>query len=240
MGCPSRWYMVTILRRLQAALNRCGGVNPYSVLPCPVGKATKVAIGILLTKDKGNGKPWALKYMHLKSGMGDIMTSTVLAILQKRVQTLAINVLHTEANIRHTQVLLQQQQELLGQAERSGNLEAVRAALKNAKRVVILEKTFAVGIGGILATDVRTAMDGMEISDYTVVAGLGGRSITKKSLCAYFEKAVQDDVPALSFLDLEWDIVNKQLERERLKRRSGPTAENILRDVGSGHLVQQS
>ena len=119
-------------------------------------------------------------------------------------------------------------------------LEAVRAALKNAKRVVILEKTFAVGIGGILATDVRTAMDGMEISDYTVVAGLGGRSITKKSLCAYFEKAVQDDVPALSFLDLEWDIVNKQLERERLKRRSGPTAENILRDVGSGHLVQQS
>ena len=67
--------------------------------------------------------------MHLKSGMGDIMTSTVLAILQNRVQTLAINVLHTEANIRHTQVLLQQQQELLGQAERSGHLEAVRAAL---------------------------------------------------------------------------------------------------------------
>ena len=129
MGCPSRWYMVTILRRLQAALNRCGGVNPYSVLLCPVGKATTVAIGILLTKDKGNGKPWALKYTHLKSGMGDIMTSTVLAILQKRVQTLAINVLHTEANIRHTQVLLQQQQELLGQAERSGHLEAVRAAL---------------------------------------------------------------------------------------------------------------
>lgn len=118
-------------------------------------------------------------------------------------------------------------------------LEAVRAALKGAKRVVIVEKTFAVGIGGILATDVRTAMDGISILDYTVVAGLGGRPITKKSLHELFAKAVRDDLPALTFLDLDWNIVNKQLERERLKRRSGPVAENILRDVGS-HVAQHS
>lgn len=112
-------------------------------------------------------------------------------------------------------------------------LEAVRAALKGAKRVVIVEKTFAVGIGGILATDVRTAMDGISILDYTVVAGLGGRPITRKSLHELFEKAGRDDLPALTFLDLDWKIVNKQLERERQKRRSGPAAENILRDVSS-------
>ncbi len=100
-------------------------------------------------------------------------------------------------------------------------LDAVRAALKGAKRVVIVEKTFAVGIGGILATDVRTAMDGISILDYTVVAGLGGRPITRKSLHALFEKAGRDDLPALTFLDLDWKIVNKQLERERQKRRSG-------------------
>ncbi len=111
-------------------------------------------------------------------------------------------------------------------------LQAVRAALKNAKRVVVLEKTFAVGIGGILATDVRTAMDGVRINDYTIVAGLGGRPITRKSLHEVFEKATRDDLPALTFLDLDWNIVNKQLERERVKRRSGPVAENILRDVG--------
>ncbi len=112
-------------------------------------------------------------------------------------------------------------------------LDAVRAALRGAKRVVIVEKTFAVGIGGILATDVRTAMDGISILDYTVVAGLGGRPITRKSLHALFEKAGRDDLPALTFLDLDWKIVNKQLERERQKRRSGPAAENILRDVSS-------
>lgn len=118
-------------------------------------------------------------------------------------------------------------------------LDAVRAALKGAKRVVVVEKTFAVGIGGILATDIRTAMDGVKILDYTVVAGLGGRPITKKSLHELFEKALRDDLPALTFLDLDWDIVNKQLERERKKRRSGPAAENILRDVGS-HVAQHS
>jgi len=119
-------------------------------------------------------------------------------------------------------------------------LAQVRAALKGAKRVVVVEKTFAVGIGGILATDIRTAMDGISILDYTVVAGLGGRPITKKSLHALFDKAVRDDLPALTFLDLDWNIVNKQLERERQKRRSGPVAENILRDVGSSHVAQHS
>ena len=119
-------------------------------------------------------------------------------------------------------------------------LEAVRQALSGAKRVVVLEKTFAVGIGGILATDIRTAMDGVEIADYTVVAGLGGRPITKKSLHEVFAKALTDELPPLTFLDLDWKVVNKQLERERQTRRSGPAAENILRDVGGSHVAQHS
>lgn len=119
-------------------------------------------------------------------------------------------------------------------------LEAVRKALSGVKRVVVLEKTFAVGIGGILATDIRTAMDGVEILDYTVVAGLGGRPITKKSLHEVFAKALADELPPLTFLDLDWNVVNKQLERERQRRRSGPAAENILRDVGCSHVAQHS
>ena len=119
-------------------------------------------------------------------------------------------------------------------------LEAVRQALAGAKRVVVLEKTFAVGIGGILATDIRTAMDGTGVADYTVVAGLGGRPITKKSLHDVFAKALKDELPPLTFLDLDWNVVNKQLERERQRRRSGPAAENILRDVGSSHVAQHS
>ncbi len=112
-------------------------------------------------------------------------------------------------------------------------IDAVRAALKDAKRIVVLEKTFAVGIGGILATDVRTALSGITHHSYTVVAGLGGRPITRKSLHAMLEKAGRDELEALTFLDLDWNVVNRELERERSKRRSGPAAENILRDVNS-------
>ena len=112
-------------------------------------------------------------------------------------------------------------------------LEAVRAALKDAKRIVVLEKTFAVGIGGILVADVRMALRGLEFKAYAVIAGLGGRPITKKSLHELFDKAGRDELEPLTFLDLDWKVVNKELERERQKRRSGPIAENILRDVNS-------
>ena len=71
------------------------------------------------------------------------------------------------------------------------------------------------------------------IANYTVVAGLGGRQILKSSLHAMFDRAVADELEALTFLDLDHDLVARELARERLERRSGPTAENILRDVGA-------
>jgi len=112
-------------------------------------------------------------------------------------------------------------------------LAQVRAALQDAKRVVVLEKSLAVGIGGILATDVRMAMSHLHVPGYTVVAGLGGRAITRKSLHRLFREAEQDVLQSLTFLDLDWDVVDKQLARERAVRRSGPAAENILRDIGT-------
>jgi pyruvate ferredoxin oxidoreductase alpha subunit len=45
-------------------------------------------------------------------------------------------------------------------------------------------------------------------------------------------EAVADLLQPLTFMDLDWRIVNRQLDREALMRRSGPIAENILRDVG--------
>jgi len=111
-------------------------------------------------------------------------------------------------------------------------LAEVQAALHHATRVVVLEKSLAVGIGGILATNVRMALSALPIDVYTVVAGLGGRAITKKSLHALFGRAEKNDIDSLSFLDLDRNAVDKQLERERKTRRSGPIAENLLRDAG--------
>ena len=112
-------------------------------------------------------------------------------------------------------------------------LAQVRAAIQNAKRVVVLEKSLAVGIGGILSTDVRMALSGLHIHGYTVIAGLGGRAITRKSLHKLFREAQQDALKHVTFLDLDWNVVNKQMARESAGRRSGPAAENMLRDIGS-------
>ena len=110
----------------------------------------------------------------------------------------------------------------------------VRDVLKGAKRVVVLEKSMAVGIGGILASDIRLALSELPVVDYAVIAGLGGRPITCKSLRTLFDSAMRDALEPLTFLDLDWTIVNRHLERERTVRRSGPAAENILRELGRG------
>jgi len=112
-------------------------------------------------------------------------------------------------------------------------LAAVRAALQGARRVVVLEKSFSVGLGGVVSTDVRLALSGLLLHGYTVIAGLGGRAITKASLARTLGEAVADRLPPLTFMDLDWRIVERQLEREAATRRSGPIAENLLRDVGA-------
>lgn len=111
-------------------------------------------------------------------------------------------------------------------------LAQVREALVHCKRFVVLEKSLAVGMGGILATDVRMAVTGTGLKGYTVVAGLGGRPITMASLRQVFLRAEKEELEPVNFLDLDWDAVNKQLERERQTRHSGPIAENILHDKG--------
>jgi len=112
-------------------------------------------------------------------------------------------------------------------------LSAVRTALQGAKRVVVLEKSFSVGLGGVVSTDVRLALSGVHLQGYTVIAGLGGRAITKGSLVDMLAEAIRDELEPLTFLDLDHDIVNRQLAREASTRRSGPIAESLLRDVGA-------
>ncbi|TXC65815.1 pyruvate ferredoxin oxidoreductase [Piscinibacter aquaticus] len=112
-------------------------------------------------------------------------------------------------------------------------LAAVREALQLAQRVVVLEKSFSVGLGGIVANDVRSALSGIRLHGYTVIAGLGGRSITQASLERVFLQAMRDELQPLTFLDMDWGLVERQIERERRGERSGPAAEAMLREVGA-------
>ena len=112
-------------------------------------------------------------------------------------------------------------------------MKALKLALQDSRRVVVIEKSLAVGIGGIVSTDVRMALAGLDIPVYTVVAGLGGRAITRASLKDVFEKAVKNALQRLTFLDLKDDVIHREIERLESTRLSGPIAENILRELGA-------
>ncbi len=108
-------------------------------------------------------------------------------------------------------------------------LDALCEVLAPAKRVVVIEKSFAPGLGGILASNIRMALRGLTTPVYTVVAGLGGRPITMPPLREVFEAAALDRLPDLQFLDLDHAAVEHEIIRARATRHSGPTAEHILR-----------
>jgi pyruvate ferredoxin oxidoreductase alpha subunit len=97
---------------------------------------------------------------------------------------------------------------------------------------VVLEKSFAVGLGGIVSNNVAASYAGSPELVHTVIAGLGGRAITRRSLHKVFGEAVEGRLEPVTFLDLDHAVVERVLAREREQRRSGPIAENILRELG--------
>jgi len=78
----------------------------------------------------------------------------------------------------------------------------MRSMLGHARQVVVLEKCLAPGQGGILAMEIQNALAGLAPHIATIIAGLGGRAITRKALHAAFERAHHGMLPPLTFLDL--------------------------------------
>ena len=111
--------------------------------------------------------------------------------------------------------------------------QALRAALSGAKHVVVIEKSFAIGMGGQLANNVDLALRNTPGAPrvHSVIAGLGGRPITRPSLHGLFRRALVQPWEGAHFLDLNERIVSKELHYARKVRRSGPTAENLLRHL---------
>ncbi len=90
---------------------------------------------------------------------------------------------------------------------------ALREALGHCSRVIVLEKALAVGVGGIVTADVKASLAGLPVETTTVIAGLGGRPILKTSLRKMFDEASSGALKPMTFLDLNMDAVNREMER---------------------------
>jgi pyruvate ferredoxin oxidoreductase alpha subunit len=89
--------------------------------------------------------------------------------------------------------------------------QAVRSALADARRVVVLERAFSPGSGGIVGRDVGTSLRDTGASVVEVVGGLGGRPIRRADV-----RRLVDDVPAdrldpdgLHFLGLDRALLDR-------------------------------
>ena len=80
---------------------------------------------------------------------------------------------------------------------------ALAEAVNGAKRIIVIERNIAVGIGGILADNVRMALAGREVAQYTVIAGVGGIPVSKAALEGVIALAMEDKLAPLTFLDLD-------------------------------------
>jgi len=121
---------------------------------------------------------------------------------------------------------------------------ALREKLVRARNVVVIEKSLAVGMGGPLANNVDLALRNVAGAPqvHSVIAGLGGRPITSASLHRVLRRAFVQPWEGSHFLDLNEEIVAKELHYVRKVRRSGPTAENLLRRLGeaAGQATEQA
>ena len=80
--------------------------------------------------------------------------------------------------------------------------DELRAALVGARRVVVIDRAVAAGGTGFLFADSRPAAPaGAVMSD--VIAGLGGRPITRRALRDHLSSALRDETPMMTFLDLQ-------------------------------------
>ena len=116
--------------------------------------------------------------------------------------------------------------------------DAVREALKGASRVVVIDRTVTPGSRGVLGMEVESALRGTGTAVNTVIAGLGGRAITRHSIKATLKDAAAGKLPDIFFMDLDRELVENQLAREAKTRRSGPAAEEMLKDVGRRSAAQ--
>ncbi len=112
-------------------------------------------------------------------------------------------------------------------------VDALRKELAGAQDVVVVEKSIAVGAGGPLAHNVDAALRNLPRPPrlHSAVAGLGGRPITRASLDRLFRQASVQPWEGTHFLDLNERIVGREIHRTGKTRHSGPTAENILRQI---------
>jgi pyruvate ferredoxin oxidoreductase alpha subunit len=117
--------------------------------------------------------------------------------------------------------------------------ERLRNLLAGAERVVVLERAFSGGAGGIVTPELAAALAEPPAPPgrtsparcHAVIAGLGGRPVTKKALRVLVRDAVAGRVAGFSFLGLDHALLGRAGYGRAADADSGQTWERLLADL---------
>jgi pyruvate ferredoxin oxidoreductase alpha subunit len=90
--------------------------------------------------------------------------------------------------------------------------EEIREALKDIKNILVFEKAFSLGLGGVLYHELRSALYYSKSRPHlkAFVVGLGGRDVPKESLIKTIEN-FSPELPDLNFVDLKQEQLKEHL-----------------------------
>ena len=102
-------------------------------------------------------------------------------------------------------------------------LEEVREALGDAQRVVVVEKAFAVGVGGIVGQNVRLALSGLDADASTTWSPASAAARSPSARCTgCWPTPSRTGWSGQTFLDLDREIVERELAAPAGEAPDGP------------------
>lgn len=107
--------------------------------------------------------------------------------------------------------------------------EAMRAAIGDTKKVVILERAFSFGARGILYPEVMRSIKGLDTKVNTAICGLGGRAVLGSTIKGLVDYALNDKFEdELTWFDIDTDTLNSYLKDKGISFPQGPISEKQL------------
>ncbi|MDR1910663.1 MAG: hypothetical protein LBQ26_02365 [Holosporales bacterium] len=98
--------------------------------------------------------------------------------------------------------------------------EAIQKALKKARTVIVIDRAIDPGDGGPVFQQVQRILMGKGPMVCSVIAGLGGRAVTRRSLRQLFEQMRSSAVESPHFLDLDTKTLSDFLSTQRCCSKS--------------------
>jgi pyruvate ferredoxin oxidoreductase alpha subunit len=111
--------------------------------------------------------------------------------------------------------------------------DAIRSALSGSRSVLVFERAHSPGFGGQLSADIAATLRSVEPTVHSVVSGLGGRPVTRRSVASAIQASAKGELGLETFLDLDESLLKREVTELGTARRSSATGGAVAQIIES-------